>query len=198
MMPTKSSIKESRKIISTIKELLNQLNHNPNEFIVYQTINTSFNAKGLKLNDDYILLLCSLFGDKLVEYNKNFTPKLIVGEEKNIVDGFDYFFINEKENKRLEISNFGDRAEISFSRCLDTKRWVLDWKEVKFVLEKGKEPMLETTNYNYDTLENDSTLINMNKPIQEITKDVINSVGADFLPLGPIKEKCMKALTKSY
>ena len=198
MIPTEKSINESQKNVNKIKLLLNDLKNGHNNDNVFQIIQTVFNARGLELNDEYIDLLCSLFGDKLVEANNRTNAEYQIGNLNNYVDGFDFYFGSQwNENGRLEIGNLDERSEISFSRCKETGRWVLDWKEVRFIVEKGKNPRLETTNYNNDTHENDISTIEMNKSIQEITSDVLNIVGNDFLPNGPIRDTLKSGYSKN-
>ena len=197
MIPTEKSINESQKNVNKIKLLLNDLKNDHNNDNVFQIIQTVFNARGLELNDEYIDLLCSLFGDKLVEANNRTNAEYQIGNLNNYVDGFDFYFGSQwNENGRLEIGNLDERSEISFSRCKETGRWVLDWKEVRFIVEKGKNPRLETTNYNNDTHENDISTIEMNKSIQEITSDVLNIVGNDFLPNGSIRDTLKSGYSK--
>ena len=198
MIPTEKSINESQKNVNKIKLLLNDLKNDHNNDNVFQIIQTVFNARGLELNDEYIDLLCSLFGDKLVEANNRTNAEYQIGNLNNYVDGFDFYFGSQwNENGRLEIGNLDERSEISFSRCKETGRWVLDWKEVRFIVEKGKNPRLETTNYNNDTHENDISTIEMNKSIQEITSDVLNIVGNDFLPNGSIRDTLKSGYSKN-
>ncbi|MBR3162311.1 MAG: hypothetical protein IKF19_06250 [Bacilli bacterium] len=196
MEPTKKSVKKNKKRVKKINVLLNDLKEKPNEDNVYKIIKNTFNSRGLKLNNEYIDLLCSLFGDKLIEINNTIRPEYESSEYDDEEDGYVIALIKPYENQKIEIFNVDNYAGISYSQFKETKKWLLNWKEIRFILTKDKEPTLKIIDSNNETRKTNYNTIDMNQSSQDIINEVTSILGNDFLPIGPIRKNYLNSYTK--
>ena len=197
MEPTKKSVKKNKKSVKKINVLLNDLKEKPNEDNVYKIIKTNFNSRGLKLNNEYIDLLCGLFGDKLIEINNTIRPEYESSEYNDEEDGYVVALIKQYDNQKIELFNVDNYAGISFSQFKETKKWLLNWKEIRFILTKDKEPTLKIIDSNNETRKTNYNTIDMNKSTKDIINEVINTLGNDFLPTGSIRKNYLNSYTKN-
>ncbi len=197
MEPTKKSIKKNKKSVKKINLLLNDLKEEPSEENVYKIIKTLFNTRHLKLKNEYLDLICSLFGDKLIELNNIMRPDYESSEKDDEEDGYDICLIKLDDSQKLELFNVDNRAAISYSRCEQIGKWSFKWQEIKFSLEQEKQPTLEIINSSSNSLQNEHIPIDMNKSFKEIINDVTNTLGNHFLPNGPIRKTYIASNTKN-
>lgn len=194
MEPTKKSVKKNKKSVKKINLLLNELKEEPNEENVYKIIKTLFNTRHLKLKNEYLDLVCSLFGDKIIELNNIMRPDYESSEQEDEEDGYEICLFKLDDNQKLELFNVDNRAAISYSRCEQTGKWSFKWQEIKFSLEQEKQPTLEIINSSSNSLQDEHIPIDMNKSSEEIINDITTNLGNQFLPNGPIR----KAYINSY
>ncbi|MEE3343158.1 MAG: hypothetical protein VZS44_03620 [Bacilli bacterium] len=196
MEPTKKSIKKNKKSVRRINILLNDLKEEPSEENVYKIIKTLFNTRHLKLKNDYLDLVCSLFGDKLIELNNIMRPDYESSEQDDEEDGYEICLIKLDDNQKLELFNVANQAAIKYSHCEQTGKWSYKWQELRFLLEQEKQPTLEIINSSSNSLQDEHIPIDMNKTTKEIINDITNIVGYDFLPSGLIRKSYLNSYNK--